>query len=197
MEQADICLMAISDGAIGPVARQLARQGALLVHTAGAMGLEALGNIPRPGVLYPLQTFSREREVDFRTVPLCIETGNRDDLFLLRSLAESLSQNVVEIPTAQRRYLHLAAVFINNFTNHMVYLGEAVCREQGLPEHLLRPLLRETLEKLETLPAFEAQTGPARRGDRKTQEAHLSLLQDSLRRDVYQKISESIHQAYD
>jgi hypothetical protein len=148
-------------------------------------------------VLYPLQTFSRAGDVDFSEIPLCLETGQSQDLPLLRTLAESLSPKVFELKVAARRQLHLAAVFVNNFTNHMVFLGEALSREQGLPADLLHPLLQETFRKLETLNAFEAQTGPARRRDQVTQQAHLNMLTDPLQRELYKIISESIQQTYD
>ncbi|TNF71978.1 MAG: DUF2520 domain-containing protein [Bacteroidetes bacterium] len=195
--EADIYMIAVADGAIEAVAGLLGGKAGLVVHTSGARDLQALKGVSRPGVFYPLQTFSRLRELDFEDIPLCIETGRPEDLPLLRSLANALSKQVVELDLASRRRLHLAAVFVNNFSNHMVYLGEALCREAELPENLLRPLLRETYSKLETLTAYQSQTGPARRGDQITQEAHLDQLKDSLRRQLYQMISESIHQTYD
>jgi predicted short-subunit dehydrogenase-like oxidoreductase (DUF2520 family) len=112
-------------------------------------------------------------------------------------LAEKLSTQVHKLDWAGRRQLHLAAVFANNFSNHMAHLGQSLCRQAGLPEELLRPLLRETFSKLDALTAYESQTGPARRGDRETQQAHLNLLTDPLQRELYQKISESIQKTYD
>jgi predicted short-subunit dehydrogenase-like oxidoreductase (DUF2520 family) len=195
--QADVYLIAVADGAIEVVSEYLQDKEGLVVHTSGARGLEALRDISRPGVFYPLQTFSRERNLDFGEIPLCLETGRPEDLPLLRTLAGTLSSQVLELGLSARRQLHLAAVFVNNFSNHMVYLGESLCREQGLAEDLLHPLLRETFSKLKTLSAFQAQTGPARRGDRVTRETHLSLLRDALQRELYQLISESIHKTYD
>lgn len=194
---ADVYLIAVADNAIETVSKHLLEKTGIVVHTSGARGLEALRGVSRPGVLYPLQTFSRVRDLDFGEIPLCLETGRPEDLPLLRSLAESLSPKVFELDASARRQLHLAAVFVNNFTNHMVCLGEALCREQGLPDSLLHPLLQETFNKLETLSAYQAQTGPARRGDRVTQQAHLSLLTDPLRRELYEIISQSIQQSYD
>ena len=194
---ADVYLIAVADSAIEAVSGHLRDKTGLVAHTSGARDLEALRGISRQGVFYPLQTFSRERELDFREIPLCLEAGLPEDLHLLRALAESLSQNVFELEVTARRQLHLAAVFVNNFANHMVYLGETLCQKQGLPENMLRPLLRETFSKLETLNAFQSQTGPARRRDQVTQQAHMSLLKDSLQRELYQIISESIQQTYD
>jgi predicted short-subunit dehydrogenase-like oxidoreductase (DUF2520 family) len=197
LAEADIYLMAISDSAIEEVASRLGDRNALIVHTAGGIGLEVFGGMDRAGVLYPLQTFSMHRELDFREIPLCIEARKTSDLNLLRSLAGALSRRVIALDTEQRKHLHLSAVFANNFTNHMVCLGEAICREAGLPKDLLHPLLRETWAKLETLSAYDAQTGPARRADHKTQQQHIALLKDRLHREVYKKISESIQHSYD
>lgn len=195
--EADVYLIAVADGAIEAVAGYLQDKTGLVAHTSGARDLGALRGISRKGVFYPLQTFSRERELDFGEIPLCLETGHPEDLPLLQKLAGSLSEQVLELDVRARRQLHLAAVFVNNFSNHMVYLGEALCREEGLAENLLRPLLRETFSKLETLSAYEAQTGPARRGDEVTRVAHLGRLKDSLRKELYQLISESIQRTYD
>ncbi|MEJ2584922.1 MAG: DUF2520 domain-containing protein [Robiginitalea sp.] len=164
--EADVYVIAVSDSAVEEVAGTLRDKSGLVVHTSGARDLEALKGIARPGVLYPLQTFSRERRLEFRDIPA-------------------------------RRQLHLAAVFVNNFSNHMVYLGETLCREQELPAALLHPLLRETFSKFEAPGPYQSQTGPARRGDRVTQEAHLRQLKDSLLRELYQIISESIERTYD
>ena len=195
--KADVYLLAVADGALEAVAARLRDQDGLVAHTSGARGLDALDGISRKGIFYPLQTFSRQRELDFADIPLCIETSLPEDLPLLRNLAESLSGRVVEMDEEKRRQLHLAAVFVNNFSNHMVCLGETLCREIGLPENILRPLLRETFSKLDILSAYQAQTGPARRGDTITQQAHLGQLKDSLQRELYQVISESIRQTYD
>lgn len=197
LPEADFYLVAVSDQAVTGVSRLLAPCGAMVCHTSGALGLEALTGIEKKGVLYPLQTFSREREVDFSRVPLCIEAGDARDARRLKRLAGALSRHVVEVDSAHRRRLHLAAVFLNNFSNHMVCLAEALCQKEGLSTGLLKPLLEETFEKLQAMPACDAQTGPARRGDLKSMEAHLQLLDDPLTRDVYRLISESIQRTYD
>ncbi len=197
LEKADIYLLAVADQAIAPVSTLLKDKDGLVVHTSGANGLETLEGPRRRGVLYPLQTFSRKRALDMAAIPLCIETEHPEDLPMLRSLAEALSRTVVELPLDKRRHLHLAAVFVNNFSNHMVHLGQAHCRREGLEESLLRPLLEETCAKLGCMPAYDAQTGPARRKDRPTLEAHRKLVQNPLLRELYDRISESIQETYD
>ena len=197
IKEADVYVLAVSDRAIAEVARQLPKRDALYVHTSGATDLEALGIHQRTGVLYPLQTFSKKRPVDFHSVPLILEVGHQKDLSMLEDLANALSETVLKLTAAQRKQLHLAAVFANNFTNHMVALGEEICRKQGVQKELLRPLLQETWAKLETLSAAQAQTGPARRGDRRTQEAHLRWLKDPEKEELYKLISHSIAKTYD
>ena len=197
LEQADVIVLAVSDTAIGEVARKLPGLDALMVHTSGASGVGVLGNQRKKAVMYPLQTFSKQRELTFQEVPLIIESERKEDSALLHRMASALSNTVVELNTLQRKYLHLAAVFLNNFSNHMVYLGESICQEQEIPMEILHPLIRETWAKLETLSAREAQTGPARRGDGQTQREHLGLLADSSKKELYKKISDSIANTYD
>lgn len=196
-ETADVYILAVADSAIAEVMRRLEGKDGLFVHTSGAMGLEVLEGASRRGVLYPLQTFSRQRAIDFQKVPLCIEAVLDSDTELLITLARSLSTEVLEIPTAKRRALHLAAVYVNNFSNHMMYLGETICAEAGLPKSLLGPLLEETCAKATALSAYSAQTGPARRNDTETLQAHLRMLIGEKDKELYKKISESIYRTYE
>jgi predicted short-subunit dehydrogenase-like oxidoreductase (DUF2520 family) len=197
LEGVDICIFTVSDLAIKPLAAQYAPGNALFVHTSGAMGLDALDPLSRKGVIYPLQTFSKGREIAFDTVPICIEASSKQDGALLSRLARALSSQVLEIGTDTRRELHLAAVYLNNFSNHMIHLGQRQCTKAGLPEGLLDPLLRETFAKVQELSAYEAQTGPARRNDTATQQAHLNMLKGSRERDLYRIVSESIRRTYE
>lgn len=197
LEDADLYVLAVSDHAIAPVMRHYAGSKSLFVHTSGAMGLEVLEPVQRKGVFYPLQTFTKNREINFESVPICIETSLESDIAILSTIAGTLSKKVLEISTEKRRSLHLAAVYINNFSNHMVYLGEMLCKKAGLPENLLYPLLHETCEKVQDLSAYEAQTGPARRNDTQTQQAHLNLLKEAPDKEFYKMISESIRRTYE
>lgn len=194
---ADVYILAVADGAIAEVMSHYRDAKGLFVHTSGAMDLAVLEHAPRRGVLYPLQTFSKERAIDFQKVPLCIETAQKSDLTLLTTLAQALSAQVMEIPTQKRRALHLAAVYVNNFSNHMMYMGEMICKEAGVPKSLLEPLLDETCAKAKALSAYIAQTGPARRNDRETLKAHLDLLIRPNDKELYTKISESIYRTYE
>ncbi|MGB5404702.1 MAG: DUF2520 domain-containing protein [Robiginitalea sp.] len=197
LDTADVYILAVADSAIGEVMMHYPGADGLFVHTSGAMDLKVLQGASRPGVLYPLQTFSKERAIDFQKVPLCIEAALASDAALLTALARTLSTQVLELPTAKRRALHLAAVYINNFSNHMIYLGETICSEAGLSKSLLGPLLDETCAKAKDLSAYSAQTGPARRNDTETLQAHLRMLTGEEDKELYTKISESIYRTYE
>ncbi len=197
LAHADVYILAVSDQAVGPVSEMLPQEGGLVVHTSGALGLDALAG-PRPkGVFYPLQTFSRSRHVDFTGIPILLEATRKEDLNLLESLATSLGARPHQIDRQTRLAAHLAAVFANNFGNHMAWQAQELCRAHGLDPGLLLPLLGETFEKLREMPAREAQTGPARRRDRVTQEAHRALLGPGIPLELYNLISHSIEKTYE
>jgi predicted short-subunit dehydrogenase-like oxidoreductase (DUF2520 family) len=194
--EADIYIIAVSDDAIPSVSELITNTEKLVVHTSGSVALKALSGPYRKGVYYPLQTFSRERNVDFGEIPILIETEETKDLVLLRELAMSLSDNVLEVSSEKRRFLHLAAVFANNFTNHLYQISNELLKKEALPFSLLLPLIRETAEKLGQMEPYEAQTGPARRGDKATMEEHQKLLGDKGHREIYTLLSNSIKHTY-
>lgn len=176
---ADVYLLAVPDAAVGPlVAGTTWPAGALVAHLAGALPLSVFGAQPavRGGVFYPLQTFSPGRAVDWATVPLCIEAADPDAEATLLALAASLSHDVRLLSSAQRLQLHVAAVFANNFTNHLLGIADALLAEAGLPAELLAPLVRETVAKALANPPFAVQTGPAVRHDAPTLAAHQAAL---------------------
>lgn len=193
---ADIYIIAIPDDAIATFSETLPFQNKLVVHTSGSVPLNVLSEKNRKGVFYPLQSFSKNREVPFNEIPICIETVEASDRVLLQSLGEILSEKVVVVSSEARLKLHLAAVFVNNFTNHMYSIGSAILEENELPFSLLQPLIAETARKIETLSPSEAQTGPARRNDTKTIEKHLHLLGNGTNRTVYQEITKAIQEKY-
>ncbi|MGB3619399.1 MAG: DUF2520 domain-containing protein, partial [Catalinimonas sp.] len=164
------------------------------VHTSGALPLAALGGVAeRTGVLYPLQTFSDDRAVDWSEVPLLIEGSEATTTELLTALAARLSEHVHPVRSEQRRQLHLAAVFACNFTNHLLLIADEVMRGVDLDPTLLHPLVRETFEKALTIGPEAAQTGPARRNDVGTMrwhEASLAARPELL--ELYRTLSERI-----
>jgi predicted short-subunit dehydrogenase-like oxidoreductase (DUF2520 family) len=196
VSDADIYLIAVSDHAIAQVSRQIKGMDKLVVHTSGALSVEALPLQTRRGVFYPLQTFSSSRPPHLQGVPVCIEAEGADDLRLLQQLGRSLSDNIIVIPSEKRKILHLSAVFANNFTNHLCHLSQELLEAEQLSPGLLLPLISETVEKLKNMSAYDAQTGPARRGDDATQEQHFYLLKNEHLRQVYKLLSTSIQKTY-
>ncbi len=196
LKKADLYIVAITDDAIADFSDSLLFNDRLVVHTSGSVSMDSLSTRNRRGVFYPLQTFSRELDIDFTGIPICIEAENREDLELLRSLGKALTGNVSEITSEQRGTLHLAAVFVNNFVNYLYRVGDDILTKQSLPFDLLKPLIFETARKIEQLSPEEAQTGPAKRHDQKTIGNHLHLLDGSPYKELYTALTEAIGKTY-
>lgn len=192
--EADLFVIAVKDDAIEDIASALAKYQKLIVHTSGATDLQALLKYTQQaGVFYPLQTFSKSREVNFNTVPLCIEGGNDQIASQLNDLAYTITQNVYRISSAERKTLHLAAVFANNFPNYLYTIAQQLLAEQHLSFDLLRPLILETSEKVQTHLPGNVQTGPAIRNDEKTMDSHLQQLAEKPElQALYQLLSQGI-----
>lgn len=195
LAEADIYLISVSDTAVGPIARTLDFGGSVVAHTAGSVSIDELsGCSGHTGVFYPLQSFTAGRSLDLHGVPFFIEGSSDRAVESLRDLGDALSGRVIEIRSEERKRLHLAAVFVSNFANHMFALGENLLEEYGLSAEWIKPLMRETADKaLQASSAATVQTGPARRNDLETQRKHLELLQDRPRmQQLYKMISQSI-----
>lgn len=194
---ADLYITALKDSVLPELLSAIVkgREQALFVHTAGSMPMDAWkGHAVRYGVFYPMQTFSKEREVPFKEIPFFIEANNADDLMLLKTLAASVSDKVYEASSEQRRYLHLSAVFACNFTNHMYALTEKLLKKYELPFDVMLPLIDETARKVHEISPVEAQTGPAVRYDENVINKHLAMLADEPgMQELYEKISKSIY----
>jgi predicted short-subunit dehydrogenase-like oxidoreductase (DUF2520 family) len=189
----DMFIISVKDDAIEQVAKQLAVHQKLTVHTSGATALQTIGQYNKhSGVIYPLQTFSKLREVDFRKVPLCVEGFDEVVHAALKVLAHTLSLSVFDVDSEQRKVLHLAAVFACNFPNNLYAIAQGLLAEHHLDFNLLRPLILETAQKVQHNFPAEVQTGPAVRGDEKTMEAHLALLNNEALQQIYRALSQSI-----
>ncbi|MDF0708416.1 Rossmann-like and DUF2520 domain-containing protein [Flagellimonas okinawensis] len=196
IDDADVYIIAVKDDAINKVSGYLLNKTGIVVHTSGAIGLKAIQPTNR-GVFYPLQTFTKGKSVDFSTIPFCVEAEEKESLETLKTLAASISENVHLIDSEQRKKLHLAAVFVNNFTNYLYSVGEELCVEEGLSFDLLKPLIMETANKIQTMSPKKAQTGPARRNDIKSMESHLELLNKNEHITLYKLLSQAIKQAHE
>lgn len=196
---ADVYVVAVKDDALADVVAQLcpSRGDALFVHTAGSMPMDVFrGQARRYGVFYPMQTFSKEREVDFREIPCFVEGVDAATQEAVRALAASVSGKVYDLSSAERQYLHVAAVFACNFTNHCYDIAARLLAEHGLPFEVMHGLVDETARKVHELSPSQAQTGPAVRYDEQVIGRHLALLADHPAwQDLYARLSQSIHQA--
>ncbi|WP_149302918.1 Rossmann-like and DUF2520 domain-containing protein [Pareuzebyella sediminis] len=196
MAEADIYIIAVNDDSIQAVSESISSKNAIVVHTSGSMPMNLLSNHEYFGVFYPLQTLSENREVNLRETPICLEANTSMALQQLEVLATSISNHVYKVDSEQRGKLHLAAVFVNNFTNHLYHIGYRICQENNLDFEMLIPLIRETSQKIDSVSPNEAQTGPARRGDQGTIAAHLDQLDNSDYKAIYSVLSKSIQNIY-
>ncbi|MEC4117048.1 Rossmann-like and DUF2520 domain-containing protein [Myroides phaeus] len=192
LKPADLFIIAVSDDAIEEVSNAIPFANAFIVHTSGTKPMDSIQNTNRKGVFYMLQTFSLDKEVDFSEIPFCLEASNVEDFLLLEKIAIKFSERVYKISSTQRQAIHLAAVFVNNFTNHLCTLGEEICKENNVPFDILKPLILETAHKIEVLAPKDAQTGPAIRGDQSIIDRHLNALNDPIKKEIYQLITKSI-----
>ena len=190
--EADLYIIAVSDDAIAEVNSQLPFKNRLVVHTSGTVPLIALNEENRKGVFYPLQTFTKNKAVEFETIPICIETENATDYQLLDKVAKSISNLVFAINSEQRKALHVAAVYVNNFTNHLYQIGSEICADNKVPFDILKPLIAETANKIMVLSPKEAQTGPAKRNDVATIAAHEAFITNQNHLNIYKILTQSI-----
>ncbi|MFV5699283.1 Rossmann-like and DUF2520 domain-containing protein [Flavobacterium sp. ZT3R17] len=190
--EADLYIIAVSDDAIAEVSSQLPFKNRLVVHTSGSVSLNTLNDNNRKGVFYPLQTFTKNKAVDFKSIPICLESENATDFQLLDKVAKAISDKVFAINSEQRKALHVAAVFVNNFTNHLYQIGNEICQEHQVPFEILKPLIAETAQKIMVLSPEEAQTGPAKRNDTATIEAHEAFLSNENYLKIYKTLTQSI-----
>ncbi len=192
--EADLYLISVSDRAVEEVAGGLHLPADRIVaHTAGCVSIDALKTHPHRAVFYPLQTFTKGRQVDFREIPIFTEGNTEEVERCIAEFARRISLSVTHASGERRRKIHLAGVFANNFANHMFALGEEVMRSAGLDFDLLKPIIRETAAKAcDAESPVKVQTGPAVRGDRGSMERHLELINDPNIKEIYIKTSQNI-----
>ena len=190
----DLILICTNDSTISIIESEIPSHFNI-AYTSGSTSLESLSNRKYSGVFYPLQTFSKEKEITLSDVPFFIEASN--DLFgkSLFDLALTLSSNVSFANSLERKKLHLSAIFVNNFINHLAHIANQYTEKEKLNWDHLKPLIRETIDKLNSTSPKEAQTGPARRNDLPIIQEHLSML-DGFPKKIYELLSESIIDTY-
>ena len=196
LKEADLYILAVNDDAIKPLSSILPFENRLVVHTSGSVSLYDIDKKHKRGVFYPLQTFSKTTEIDFANVPICIEAIKSTDYHVLKKLAISIGSPPKKVNSDQRKVLHLAAVFVNNFTNQLYRVAHEITESEGAEFDVLKPLILETAKKVQELSPYMAQTGPAKRNDKKTLRKHLKLLKDPQHKDIYNLLTASIQHTH-
>lgn len=193
---ADVYIISVADQALEGVIKDLCRHcpKGVFVHTAGTMSMDLFeGECNHYGVLYPMQTFSKDKALDFKKVPCFVEASDQMAYEAIMQLANTLSDNVHRLEGKDRKWLHVAAVFACNFANACYTMAERILKEHGLDFDVMLPLVDETTAKLHSLSPVEAQTGPAVRNDHNVMNRHMEMLKDSPdMQAVYRTMSEII-----
>ena len=196
LADADLYLISVSDSAVEQVSDLIRTEKALVAHTSGSLPIETLNGDYRKASFYPLQTFSKTKNLDYSKIPFFIEAENQIDEKSLFELASLISDNVETSDYEKRKYIHLTAVFACNFVNHLFARAKEISDSQDLDFNYFIPLIDETVEKIHHLEPKSAQTGPAVRGDERVLKLHEELITDKEHLKIYQLMNESIKKMY-
>ncbi len=194
---ADLYLICVSDNAIAEVSALITNPNCLVAHTSGSLPKEILQGAYRKACFYPMQTFSRNKPLNYQEIPFFIEAENPTDEQTLFGMAGQISNRVLKADYEKRKYIHLTAVFSCNFVNHLFARAKEIADTEEIPFEYFRPLIAETFEKLKTMEPVEAQTGPAVRNDTRVLELHEQLISNPETRQIYQVMNESIKKMYE
>jgi len=193
MPVSDVYLFAVKDDTYEKIIENFPKTTAICVHTSGSLDMNILEKLSdNYGVLYPFQTFSKEKSIDFLNVPICIEASNPQTQNVLLAMAKRISSKIHFLTSEQRMYLHLAGVFACNFTNAMYAVAQQILEEKNIDFNIALPLINETAEKIKTLYPIDAQTGPAKRNDKIIMRKHTEMLCNPKWKELYQLVSEVI-----
>ncbi|WP_223608358.1 Rossmann-like and DUF2520 domain-containing protein [Chryseobacterium sp. OSA05B] len=196
LEDADLYIICVSDNSVENVSKIITKKDALVAHTSGSLPKEILAGEYRKSSFYPLQTFSKSKELEYEKIPFFIETENEKDKQILFNLASQISENVMESSHEKRKYIHLTAVLACNFVNHLFARAKEVSDSQDIPFDYFLPLIDETVKKIHEIEPKAAQTGPAVRNDVRVLELHEQLLKgESL--EIYKTMNHSIQKMYE
>ncbi|PIF43832.1 coenzyme F420-dependent NADP oxidoreductase-like protein [Chryseobacterium sp. 52] len=196
LQDADLYIICVSDNSVENVSEIITKKDCLVAHTSGSLPKEILTGEYRKSSFYPLQTFSKSKELDYGKIPFFIETENEDDKEILFELASRISENVMESSYEKRKYIHLTAVFACNFVNHLFARAKEISDSQEIPFNYFLPLIDETVQKIYEIEPKAAQTGPAVRNDVRVLELHEQLLKDESL-EIYKTMNHSIQKMYE
>ena len=196
LQDADLYIICVSDNSVEDVSKIIAKKNCLVAHTSGSLPKEILIGQYRKSSFYPLQTFSKTKNLDYKKIPFFIETENEEDQRILTDLASKISDNVMESTHEKRKYIHLTAVFACNFVNHLFARAKEISDAQEIPFDYFLPLINETVQKISEIEPKSAQTGPAVRNDKRILELHEQLLKDESL-EIYKTMNHSIKKMYE
>lgn len=197
LPDADFYIFSVKDDALAEIISQMPATNGVWAHTAGSVPVSVFeGFCDNFGVLYPLQTFSKNRKLNFAEIPVFVEANNAETLRKIGDLATMISRKVQPLSGERRRYLHLAAVFGCNFVNHLYALAAEILEDEQITFDALKPLITETAAKVMELSPHDAQTGPAVRFDEKVIQKHIDMLKDPKTKQIYRLLSEQIYEKH-
>lgn len=196
LHKADLYLICVTDSAITKVTQQIINPNALVAHTSGSLPINILEGKFRKACFYPMQTFSKDKPLNYSEIPFFIETENDTDAITLQNLALKISQKVMLTNYEKRKYIHLTAVFSCNFVNHLFAIAKEISDQQNIPFKYFYPLIKETTEKIHSIEPKLAQTGPAVRNDIRILEIHKDLITNDLYKKIYESMNNSIQKMY-
>lgn len=196
LEDADLYVIAVSDSAIAETSLLITKKSALVVHTSGSMPLDTLAGNYRKGTLYPMQTFSKAKALDYTEVPFFIHAEEKDDIKILENVAQKISKHVSIANDEKRKYIHLTAVVACNFVNHLYTKAKELADSQNIPFSYFFPLIEETTQKIMQIEPKAAQTGPAVRGDKRVIQLHEEIISDAELKEIYKVINFSIQKTH-
>ncbi|WP_419869338.1 Rossmann-like and DUF2520 domain-containing protein [Chryseobacterium sp. CT-SW4] len=196
LKEADLYIICVSDRSVEEVSALILKKDCLVVHTSGSLPKEILAGEYRKASFYPLQTFSKSKELEYEKIPFFIEAENENDKNILFELASKISQKVMESTHEKRKYIHLTAVFACNFVNHLFTRAKEISDSQDIPFDYFLPLIDETVQKIHEMDPKLAQTGPAVRNDVRILDLHKQLLKDESL-EIYETINRSIKKMYE
>lgn len=197
---ADLYLIALTDDITGQLSQSFPIHlgpSQIICHTSGVLASDTFSSVSvNYGSFYPYQTLTKNNPLSHDQLPICIHANNEKTIEILQLLASQISSQVQLISDDKKQYLHVAGVIINNFTNHLVYQAEQLLESKNISPDVMKPLLNNTINKLENMNPLAAQTGPARRNDLDTITKHMELISDPKLKEIYQSITSSILNTY-
>ena len=197
LQDSDLYIISVSDDSVEEVSGAVTKENVLVAHTSGSLPKEIMKGNYRKSIIYPLQTFSKTKDLDYSKIPFFIEAENKNDENLLKNMVSKISKNVEISDYEKRKYIHLTAIFSCNFVNHLFAIAKEISDSQNIPFKYFLPLIDETVEKIHYLYPKSGQTGPAVRNDERILKLHEKLITNEEYLKIYNLMNESIRKMHE